>query len=112
MQQFSIWLAELPMLKDSSIICGLHPVIVLSNDIANRHSPIITAVPLTSKLKRWDLMTHVPIRGSGLERDSMALCEQIMTLDRSVLQRQIGFVNNTQDRQALIRGVGAQLGLT
>ena len=110
MQQFSIWMAQLPV-TNGNILRGMHPVIVVSNNLVNRYSPVITAIPLTSKLKRWDLQTHVLIRGQGLACDSMALCEQILTLDRTTLVRRMGHIVNAQDRKALIRGIGVQLGL-
>jgi mRNA-degrading endonuclease toxin of MazEF toxin-antitoxin module len=31
---------------------GIRPVVVVSNNKANQHSPIITVVPLTSKIQK------------------------------------------------------------
>ena len=110
MTQFDLYMADLPFRENGNILRGMHPVIVVSNNLVNRYSPVITAIPLTSKFKRWDLQTHVLIRGQGLACDSMALCEQILTLDRTTLVRRMGHIVNAQDRKALIRGIGVQLG--
>lgn len=109
--QFDIWLANLPTMEGSRVIRGLHPVIVVSNDTVNQCSPVITVVPLTSKLKRLSMPTHVVIRDQGLLCDSVALCEQIMSLDKNCLKRRVGYVHRTFDRYALAQGISVQLGL-
>ncbi len=69
---------------ETSIQPGIRPCVVMSNDMANRHSPVITVVPLTSKIhKKEYLPTHVFLNGyksTGLERRSLALCEQITSV--------------------------------
>ena len=64
---------------ETSVQSGIRPCVVMSNDMANRHSPVITVVPLTSKIrKKQYLPTHVFLnryRNSGLECHSLALCE-------------------------------------
>ena len=56
----------------------------MSNDMANRHNPVIMVVPLTSKIhKKEYLPTHVFLNGyqnTGLDRHSLALCEQITSV--------------------------------
>ena len=56
----------------------------MSNDLANRHSPVITVVPLTSKIrKKQYLPTHVFLnsyKNTGLGCHSLALCEQITSV--------------------------------
>lgn len=37
---------------------GVRPVLILQNDTGNFYSPTIIIVPLTSKVKREDLLTH------------------------------------------------------
>lgn len=56
---------------------GWRPGVVFQNNIGNRYSPNIIALPLTSSLKKCDQPTHVvlPASETGLLRDSMALCE-------------------------------------
>ena len=69
---------------ETSIQSGIRPCVVMSNDMANKHSPVITVVPLTSKIhKKEYLPTHVFLNGyrnTGLDRHSLALCEQITSV--------------------------------
>ena len=44
--QFDIWFAHLPMREDSHVQGGRRPVIIVSNNAANKHSPIVSIVPL------------------------------------------------------------------
>lgn len=69
---------------ETSVQSGIRPCVVISNNMANRYSPVITVVPLTSKIhKKEYLPTHVFLNGyrnTGLNRHSLALCEQITSV--------------------------------
>lgn len=56
---------------------GWRPGVVIQNNIGNKYSPNIIAVPLTSSLKKLNMPTHVVLRKEdvGLPTDSVALCE-------------------------------------
>lgn len=62
---------------------GIRPVIVIQNDVGNRFSPTVIAIPLTSKQKNG-LPTHGTVYPgeSGLEAESTFLAEQIRTIDK------------------------------
>ncbi len=47
MKQYDIWLADIPAPKDSHVQHGRRPVVIISNDLANTHSPVVTVIPLT-----------------------------------------------------------------
>jgi len=67
------------------------PVLVTQNDVGNKFSPTTVIVPITSNLKKKRLPTHVVIPQScGLDVDSLALVEQIRTIDRIRLGEYIG----------------------
>ena len=59
-----LWLANLPV-TPGHVQHGTRPVVIVSNDVANNFSPIVTAVPLTSNRKAATLPTHVCLRGYG-----------------------------------------------
>ena len=61
---------------------GTRPVIVVSNDKCNDVSPIITAVSITSQKKK-KMPTHTIVK---TPISSVAMCEQIHTVDRSRLK--------------------------
>jgi len=69
---------------------GTRPVLIVQNDIGNKHSPTVIIIPLTSSNKAR-LPTHVRIkRTGGLFTDSTALCEQVRTIDKSRLDGYLG----------------------
>jgi mRNA interferase MazF len=67
------------------------PAVVLQNDLANRSSPTITVIPVTSTVERvFPFQVLIPAGEGGLERESKALCEQIRTLSRGRLLERLG----------------------
>lgn len=60
------------------------PVVVVSNNRANRHSTVITVALLSTRIyKKRNLPTHVFVlayKAEGLEQHSIALCEQVTAL--------------------------------
>lgn len=76
---------------------------VVSNNRANRHSTVITILPLSTKInKKQNLPTHVFVsvyKSEGLEQHSIALCEQITALDQGRIIEKMGKV----DKETLTR---------
>lgn len=71
---------------------GRRPVVVVSNNMGNRHGSTVIAVPVTAAVKA-QLPTHVALGGSGgLTERSIALCEQVRTIDKRRLGRRVGRV--------------------
>ncbi|AZR71981.1 PemK family transcriptional regulator [Anoxybacter fermentans] len=70
---------------------GVRPVLVIQNDIGNKYSPTVIVAAITSKIDKAKLPTHVEIKAeqSNLEKDSVILLEQIRTIDKRRLQRQV-----------------------
>lgn len=71
---------------------GTRPVVIIQNDIGNLHAPTVIAVPLTGSTQKPPLPTHVGIDEGegGLWRASIALCEQVRTLEKTRLIRRLG----------------------
>jgi mRNA interferase MazF len=70
---------------------GKRPVIIISNDIGNKHAPVVIAAPITSKVHKKKLPTQILIgTESGLQMLSMVECEQIRTLDKRRMVAYIG----------------------
>lgn len=67
------------------------PAVVLQNRLANRSSPTVTVVPISSKVDRtYPFQVRIPAGEGGLTRDSKALCEQIRTVSRSRVGSHLG----------------------
>ena len=76
---------------------GTRPVLVLSNDIGNFFSPLITIAPITSHLKKLDLPTHVLLKDvRGLTTDSVVCLEQIKGIDKLRVMKYLGKISKEQ----------------
>ena len=74
---------------------GERPVLIVQNDIGNKHSPTTIITPLTHILRKKPLPTHVLIKKDyGLDSDSLVLTEQIRTIDRMRFLDYIGHIND------------------
>ncbi len=71
---------------------GVRPVLIVQNDVGNRHSPTVIAAAITSQREKSKLPTHIPLaaEGSGLAKDSIVLLEQVRTLDKKRLKERMG----------------------
>lgn len=109
-RSMEIWLAELPAVP-GHVQHGVRPVVIVSNDVGNTFSPVVTVVPLTSNRKKSTQPTHVCLCGCGLSVTSIAQCEQVMALDKSCLLHRMGEVSQWFDRLAIQHALAVQLGI-
>ena len=70
---------------------GVRPVLILQNDIGNKYSPTVIVSAITSQLGKAKLPTHIelPAEKNNLPKNSVALLEQIRTLDKRRLQEKV-----------------------
>ena len=70
---------------------GVRPVLVIQNDIGNKHSPTVICAAITSKMNKAKLPTHVELntRRCAMVRDSVILLEQLRTIDKKRLKEKI-----------------------
>lgn len=90
-----IVMLDLPTVS-GSVQNGLRPCVIISNNKANKFSPNVIAVPLTSKNKK-DMPTHYalqPSKVNGLKVTSTILAEQILTVSKNAIKRVIGVVED------------------
>lgn len=109
MKRFEIWSADLPRIDGSHVQQGFRPILIISNDRANTYSPVITAIPLTSRLAKHPMPTHVQLQGHGLTKTNLALCEQVLSLDKICLKKRMGVVEAASDRAAICHALAVQL---
>ena len=67
---------------------GIRPVLILQNDVGNKYSPTIICAAITSQINKAKLPTHIEIN-STLVKDSVALLEQVRTIDKKRLREKI-----------------------
>lgn len=90
---------------------GIRPVIILQNDVGNRHSPTTIVAAITRKRGKSELPTHVSIRINELGHTSVALLEQIRTIDKSRIKDFVGVLDvNTMEH--IDRAILISLGVT
>ena len=67
------------------------PAVVLQNELANRTSPTVTVIPISTKVERvFPFQVLIPEGEGGLTRESNVLCEQIRTLSTKRLLQHLG----------------------
>ena len=90
-----IVMLDLPTVS-GSVQNGLRPCVIISNNKANKFSPNVIAVPLTSRNKK-DMPTHYllePSKRNGLRVASTVLAEQILTVSKNAIKKIIGIVDD------------------
>ena len=74
---------------------GKRPVLIISNDIGNKHSPTVIVAAITSRVHtKTKLPTHTAVDNlECLNKDSVILLEQIRTIDKKRLEEYIGMLD-------------------
>ena len=70
---------------------GIRPVLIIQNDIGNKHSPTVICAAITSKMNKAKLPTHIELNASKYDmvKDSVILLEQLRTIDKKRLKDRI-----------------------
>lgn len=70
---------------------GIRPVLIVQNDVGNKHSPTIICAAITSKMNKAKLPTHIELRANEYEmdKDSVILLEQLRTIDKKRLKDKV-----------------------
>ena len=64
---------------------GVRPVVVVQNDKGNKYSTTLIVAPISKKMSKPPLPTHVIFSVSQLNYVSMILLEQLRTIDKKRL---------------------------
>ncbi len=75
---------------------GTRPVLIVQNNMGNRHSPTVIAAAITSQMNKARLPTHIELSGPtvGLTRNSVVLLEQVRTIDKKRLREHMGHLDD------------------
>ena len=81
-------------------------------NVGNRHSPTVIAAPITSKMGKPRLPTHVCLnrQANGLSCGSVILLEQLRTIDKSRLRERVGALDTSEMKQ-IDWALGVSVGL-
>ena len=72
------------------------PVVVLTRELVRPHMARVTVAPITTTVH--GLSTEIPLRpGNGLDHPCVVSCDNIVTVPKSALGRQIGYLLPAQE---------------
>ena len=80
---------------------GRRPVLIIQNNVGNKHSPTVIIAAITSKTDaKAKLPTHYYLNAeNGLELPSVVLLEQLRTVDKRRLENYIGRLDEEHMRK-------------
>ena len=85
------------------------PVVVLTRELVRPHMARVTVAPITTTVR--GLSTEIPVGpANGLDKASVVSCDNIVTVPKSMLGRQIGYLLPAQEI-ALTEAIHAAFGL-
>lgn len=73
---------------------GYRPVLVVQNNKGNKYSTTVIVAPVSSKIMKNPLPTHVLIELDGLQKKSVVLLEQLRTIDKKRIKERVGKVSD------------------
>ena len=76
---------------------GVRPVLIIQNNVGNRHSPTVICAAVTSRMNKAKLPTHIEIstRDYRIVKNSVILLEQIRTIDKQRLKEYVCHIDGT-----------------
>ena len=102
LKMFDVIYVDFSNNKIGSEQSGIHPYIIIQNNIGNKHCPTVLGMSLTSVLKKEYMPTHCIIHKTeqnGLKHDSMLLGETLTQISKERIINKIGSITeeNTQN---------------
>ena len=95
LKMFDIIYVDFSDNKIGSEQSGIHPYIIIQNNIGNKHCPTVLGMSLTSVLKKEYMPTHCIIHKTeqnGLKHDSMLLGETLTQISKERIINKIGSI--------------------
>jgi len=90
---------------------GIRPVLVIQNDTGNFFSPTVVVAAISGRTKKSRMPTHCLIpAGTGLEISSVALLEQVRTIDKLRLHNYIGKLDEIT-MKGIDRAIAVSMGI-
>ena len=109
-KRMEIYYAKLIKTK-GSVQYGHRPVLVVSNDVANRFASTVVVAPMTSRQKN-NIPTHVVIDLGGRKSPrSTIMCEQVRTISAKQLETKIGKIEEPEVVAAINQALSIAVGL-
>jgi len=107
----AIYMVNLPN-AGGSIQQNTRPCVLISNNMANKFSSVLHICPISSQVtSKSKLPTHIRMSSNcGLQRESIALCEQVMLVNKSTIMNKVGFCD-TETMERINQGILIQFSM-
>lgn len=105
LKMFDVVYANFSNNKIGSEQSGIHPYIIIQNNIGNKYCPTVLGMSLTSVLKKEYMPTHCIIRKTvenGLKRDSMLLGETLTQISKERIKCKIGKITDERTQKDIL----------
>ncbi len=91
MKRGDLYLADLNPSRGTEQ-AGIRPVVIVQRDTLEHFTRTVVAIPFTTNIRRAQVpgTILIPAGEGGLDQDSVALCYQIVVLDKERLQHKLG----------------------
>ena len=102
LKMFDIVYADFSDNKIGSEQSGIHPYVIIQNNIGNKHCPTVLGMSLTSVLKKEHMPTHCIIHKTeknGLKRNSMLLGETLTQISKDRILSKIGSITDEKTQK-------------
>jgi mRNA interferase MazF len=114
LKKWNIWRANLDPVVGSEQGKS-RPVLIISEDDINELLNIVNIIPITSRKQNRIVYPNealLPEGKFGLEKESIALCHQIRTIDKKRLSEKYGHISDKDIRNKIIKALCFQLGIS
>lgn len=105
LKMFDIIYADFTNSKIGSEQSGIHPYIIIQNNMGNKYCPTVLGMSLTSVLKKEYMPTHCIIhktKENGLKRDSMLLGETLTQISKERIKGKIGTISDEKTQNDIL----------
>ena len=105
LKMFDIIYVDFSDNKIGSEQSGIHPYIIIQNNIGNKHCPTVLGMSLTSVLKKEYMPTHCIIHKTtenGLKHDSMLLGETLTQIRKERIINKIGSITDEKTKNEIL----------
>ena len=105
LKMFDIIYVDFSDNKIGSEQSGIHPYIIIQNNIGNKHCPTVLGMSLTSVLKKEYMPTHCIIHKTtenGLKHDSMLLGETRTQISKERIINKIGSITDEKTKNEIL----------
>ena len=92
-----VWLVDFNPGRGREQKC-IRPALILQNDIGNQYAAT-TIAAITTTIKIYPVTVLLQAKTTGLPKDSMINCAQILTIDKSRLKKKLGQLNTIRMKQ-------------